>query len=490
MAPAEQLPGGAPPPTDGVQAPAGWEPAGLVNGFRAVPELEAFECDEGSIAPFTLPVEALTFEPTAEMVVTTFRNGDRERKIHCNIELERDEQEQLYALQREAAAQGAKFFPSISAMATRYLSHARSDHKKALRLMQATQEWRRKYFQDGPIRQCEVEEDLKHGIVYFCGRDAALRPALVVRGNRIPQQWYKEKSVHKLIRVLIFSMEYMQRYMLVPGRVESLTVVVDLQGLGLSQVPISALGEVYKVMSHHYIGRVHRFYVCNLPTSLSMISGMAKSLLTDRQRQKLVVLGDVKELLRDFAPGQLEADLGGCRPKFAAFFPYPLTDGPFASGEPALPASSRSRSVPDVHRLLSRAGSRGRLWDPRRSRRDNLKLEYCPRAADVLERCGLPGPEAEAKPCRRGDAPAEPSPRKDVATRPEDADAEDKPWIHRASTTSTDEGTARATDESSSSRGCEDFDGDVIETIGHKVELEGGCVSLQCHLFSLRPCGL
>merc|ERR1719171_697240 len=103
-------------------------------------------------------------------------------------------------------------------MATRFLSRARGDPKKAVKLMEATQAWRTDYFKAGPVEDSdELIEDLGHGIVYFTGRDRALRPTIIVRANRIPQQWYKEKRIDKLIRVLIFCMEYMLRYMLVPG---------------------------------------------------------------------------------------------------------------------------------------------------------------------------------------------------------------------------------------------------------------------------------
>lgn len=49
---------------------------------------------------------------------------------------------------------------------------------------EATQEWRKNYFRGGPITDSSVFEDMKHGIVYFTGRDRDLRPAMVVRGRR------------------------------------------------------------------------------------------------------------------------------------------------------------------------------------------------------------------------------------------------------------------------------------------------------------------
>merc|ERR1719210_365753 len=100
---------------------------------------------------------------------------------------------------------------------------------KAVEHMIATQEWRTEYFKDGPIVDDSMKEDLGYGIVYFTGRDQALRPLIVIRACRIPKKWYDENRVDKLVRVLIFHLEYFMRYMIVPGKVENLSVVVDLK---------------------------------------------------------------------------------------------------------------------------------------------------------------------------------------------------------------------------------------------------------------------
>jgi hypothetical protein len=336
----------------------------MYNGFKSLSEAPAFACKEENIAPFTLPQQALSYVPHPDAVVTAWANGDSERKIHCALPLTEPELERLAMLRGEARAEGVEFSPTVIAMATRFLSRARMDPKKALKLMKATQDWRNDYFKDGPVTDDSVLEDMSHGIVYFSGRDHALRPVMVIRANRIPQQWYKEKRIDKFIRVLIFCMEYFLRYMVVPGKVENLSVIVDLKGLSLSQVPLGALGEVYKVMSNHYIGRVFRFYVCNMSAMLGTIAGLAKAILTDRQKQKLMMLDDVSELRKDFALHQLEKDLGGSREPVQTFFPFPVEAGPFEAGYAGGPDRS---GVPDAHKVLTALGAIGQLWDAKKS---------------------------------------------------------------------------------------------------------------------------
>ncbi|CAE7560718.1 sec14 [Symbiodinium pilosum] len=354
-----------------------------MDGFRTVEEPLYLSVKEENIAPFTLPVEAFTFEPEPDMVVSHFKNGDRERKIYCNIELSEEEQKSVKDLQEAAKAQGLEFFPSIAIMAGRFLSRARGDANKAIKLMLATQEWKAEYFKDGPVADHQVIEDLKYGVVYFCGRDYGMRPTIICRANRIPDEWYKDKAagIERLIKVLIFSMEYMVRYMVVPGKIENNCLVVDLKGLGISGVPISALSKIYSVMSHHYIGRVFRFYVVNMSSGLSTIAGWVKGLLTDRQKQKLQLLDNLDDLKKDFAHHQLEEDLGGSRPMIKTFFPFPLQGPPFEKGSTD---SCTAKPLEGTHKLLTTMGARGRIYDPSKTKEENAALEFTPEAYDFF----------------------------------------------------------------------------------------------------------
>jgi len=213
---------------------------------------------------------------------------------------------------------------------------------------------------------------------------------LVVRGNRIPSQWQKEKQYDRLTDLCVFCMEYFLRYMIVPGRVEGMNILVDLKGLYLSQMPVAALEKFYKTVSHHYCGRTFRFYVVNMPFALRILLNVAKGIISERQAMKLIVLSNPQELLKDYASHQLESDLGGTHPPVNQFFPFPLLQGPFSAQHRDGPSSDR---VPNVHRVLTLRGARGRLWDDKLSIEDNTKLDYSEEAKEILNRCGLPVPD-------------------------------------------------------------------------------------------------
>lgn len=366
-----------------------------MNGFRIKPEVESIQVALHNVAPFSLPQEAFSFEPDARTVVTPFQNGDRERLIHCNTKLEPEEQRLLKSLQKEASRQGKSFLPSISVAATRFISDARGDVTKALAKMQSTQDWRLDYFRAGPIVDETLMEDLKLGVIYFCGRDRMLRPTLVVRPARAPLDLFNVGGVQKLTRAIVFCMEYFVRYMTIPGKVENLNVILDLKGLAIRQVPLNALLQIRSVMSLAYTGRVYRFYICNMTWMMQTIAGIVQAAMTDRQREKIVFVKGATELRREFALHHLEADLGGNRPEVTEFFPFPLQAGPFSGGHPGGP---RTGAVPGMHAVLTRDGVRGRLWDPRASVQSNTRLEFSERAADLLLACrGLESLAAEAE---------------------------------------------------------------------------------------------
>jgi len=372
--------------SEGLGGPLPEPDGGVQNGFSTIPEGLSIDLDDKFVAPFSLPQEALSFVPSAAVLVNTFKNGDTERKIYNNTKLRESELENLQKLQKEA--EGKAFMPSITVMAARYLEHSRGNREKALKAMLASQNWRLTYFAN-PMNTETLAKDLELGIFYFIGRDQCLRPTLMFRGNRIPSQWLKEKLYGRLTDLAVFCMEYFLRYMIVPGRVEGLNLLVDLKGLGINQIPVAALEHFYKTVSNHYCGRTFKFYVMNMPFTLRMLIAVAKGIISERQAMKLNVVSSPQELLKEFAPHQLESDMGGTHPLVKEFFPFPLLQGPFSPKDSDGPSSDR---VPNVHRLLTLRGAQGRLWDDNLSPEDNSKLEYSEEAKEILKRCGLPVP--------------------------------------------------------------------------------------------------
>jgi hypothetical protein len=353
-----------------------------VNGFRTVPELEMIRVAEEELAPFSMPEEVLSFEPKAAAMMTRFKNGDCERMIHHGAEFDDTERQQLRMLQVEAQRQNLALFPSIARAATRALMDTRGDHKLALQKMKSVQEWRMNFFKDGPLKSDEIAGLLKHGIIYFCGRDRMMRPALVLRLGRLPPDLLvTEGGTQTVARVVVFCMEYFQKYMAAPGKVENLSLILDVKGVSVNIAKPAALKAIRAALCQQSAGVVFRFYVLNMSMMMRVVSSMVQGLMTERQKQKIIFVSRVEELRTEFAPNQLEADLGGTRSNITEFWPFPLApanawcaDVVAKQGVPLPPsceaAAVATRALPSL--LLQLHGLHG---DGDANRRADQKLE-------------------------------------------------------------------------------------------------------------------
>jgi len=362
------------------------------NGFRTKPEIDVIRVSERNIPGFVLPLEALTYEPPKAQTFVTFPNGDSERMIHCNIALNAEEIRQLAELRARAERASLAFSPSVSVAATRFICDTRGDVPKALEKMRKSQAWREKFFSDGPITIEMVEEDLAHGMIYFGGRDYAMRPVVVVRPSRAPKHYRSGQATDRIAKLLIFCLEYFLRYMAVPGKVENICILVDLKDSGY--LPPSCLQELAQVMSQQNAARVWRFYICNMNFFLTVMSKLVQAAMTDRQVEKINFVSDLNALRKDFAPHQLETDFGGTLPVIKTFFPFPCQPGPF---EPSCSTGPNENAVQGVHLVLTAEGVQGRLWDPALSPEENTRLEFTDEAdaflklqSGFMKRCELP----------------------------------------------------------------------------------------------------
>jgi len=192
--------------------------------------------------------------------------------------------------------------------------------------------------------------------------------------------------------------------MAVPGRTENINLIVDVKGLSFATALLKALQVVGRAMAKYYIGAMFKIRIVNMSSSLHMLASMARGLLTERTKQKLVFVEHLSDLLSDFAPHQLEEDLGGSLAVHQEFLPFPLQPGPFEAGHPGGPDPS---ATPGLHAALSAEGMRGRLWDPEASREENTRLLYTEEAPELLGRCGMKVPDTDLRPSARlpeGDA--------------------------------------------------------------------------------------
>ena len=98
------------------------------------------------VPAYTMPEEVLLFEPQYADTRKDFKNGDYERAIFTNCELEEKEQILLEDFDQFRKEKKMKFTRSMNARVLRYVAHARGNMNKAMQCLITTQQWRRQQF--------------------------------------------------------------------------------------------------------------------------------------------------------------------------------------------------------------------------------------------------------------------------------------------------------------------------------------------------------
>jgi len=79
---------------------------------------------------------------------------------------------------------------------------------------------------------------LNNGVFYGYKRDIGMRPLIVINVRRLIDT---EMEVDQLVSMGDFFLTYLLKYGMAPGRVESWTVIFDLGGVGVTELPKNQL---------------------------------------------------------------------------------------------------------------------------------------------------------------------------------------------------------------------------------------------------------
>lgn len=321
----------------------------------------SIRCDV--IPQFAFPKELLTFKPSSEDVGCVLKEaeGYTYRLIYCQLPLLPIEEALIRKFHESCSKHEVVLSRTLRARALRYICKTQGNLTEAIKNAVQTQCWRAKYF-ERPLtdKDATLRAHLEAGVAYICGRDASFRPILVLnlkRGAALMNAW-TDKDI---TNVLVFVMEFMNRYMFLPGKVETYTILLDMKDVSIMDlVGGKAPKEPQNILRDHYTKRFYKCYVMNASkvakTIWNVVSHMV--LRSTSESQKIIWVHDKKTLLEDIAATQLEEKYGGSMKDWETFYPFPLNPGPFDAGYDG----PLDESVPNCHRALARDTSIGHLW--------------------------------------------------------------------------------------------------------------------------------
>jgi len=157
------------------------------------------------------------------------------------------------------------------------------------------------------------------GFLYVAKRDKKGRPVLIMNVERIIQN---NVLIDDLIMFTNYFFSFVIEKLLVPGLVECWTMVVDLNNVGISNIPLNNVKAIISNGSKFFKGRMFRQYTINAGWVVRKAFGGISAFLDEFTQQKLNMLSEAKELLTHVDADNLEVKYGGRLPNINQnFFP-------------------------------------------------------------------------------------------------------------------------------------------------------------------------
>ncbi len=203
----------------------------------------------------------------------------------------------------------------------RFMQASGYDCEMTYKSLTAHLEWRLRTL---PIDFEEVETLAQTGLLYLFGRDRQFRPVLHFPLKRLCEA---KVSAEQLVRLAVFMLEFATRELLVPGKVETLVTVVEMEGVGVMGLPMGPLKAVGEVLRNNYKGRVYKQFALNTPGLVKGLYGMFRNFVDNCTVDRAELLGDDYSELHNYIDrSQLEKKMGGmCEDVVRDFFPPRLS---------------------------------------------------------------------------------------------------------------------------------------------------------------------
>jgi hypothetical protein len=108
--------------------------------------------------------------------------------------------------------------------------------------------------------QTRILEELNKGYMYLYKRDMSFRPIICINVKKLAKSNAKEDMLWTLAGFII---QFVITRSLVPGHVENWITIVDMKGVGLTQIPKKLMKSITKPLQQLFKGRLYRMHVCN-----------------------------------------------------------------------------------------------------------------------------------------------------------------------------------------------------------------------------------
>ena len=155
---------------------------------------------------------------------------------------------------------------------------------------------------------------LNSGFFYVYGRDHHFRPIIIVSIKECKNLVSKKKvGFEDIKQSIIYLINYILKYMLVPGQIENWVIFVDFDDVGLGD--LSDFKKIFSTLNG-YRGRVFRNFIANISGFLKIAVKGALKLFGSASSKKLKILGkdELHKLQEIISPDNIQRKYGGTAP--------------------------------------------------------------------------------------------------------------------------------------------------------------------------------
>ena len=155
---------------------------------------------------------------------------------------------------------------------------------------------------------------LNYGFIYMYGRDMHFRPIIIVEVNKSSELMDKLKyTFDELNQAMIFFVNYIINFILLPGQIENWIMICDLKSVGVGK-----LGQFKSILNtlNRFRGRVFRNYILNLGTFMRAAASGVLSILGSSSAKKIIMVENGKyEVMQQYIRKEnLQIKYGGSAP--------------------------------------------------------------------------------------------------------------------------------------------------------------------------------
>jgi hypothetical protein len=132
---------------------------------------------------------------------------------------------------------------------------------------------------------------------------------------------FDQKNIEPYFDALVYTQEEVIKNFFLPGQVESWSVIYDLSGLGLSDLPLTSFKGILGKISLNYGGKLHKLWMLNAPSGISTSWKIVSTFLDDVTVDKIKIskLNTEKSMFDNIDPSQVEVKYGGTQPNRTSY---------------------------------------------------------------------------------------------------------------------------------------------------------------------------